>query len=110
MNIAVAPGLLGAEAAAFLRGKHQMLIDGKWVDSQSGKTFDVFDPADGQKITSVPEAGQADVDLAVAAARKAFDHGPWTRMTPTERSVIIWRLADLLDRHGDELSQIAPWM
>lgn len=106
MNIAVAPGLLGAEAAAFLRGKHQMLIDGKWVDSQSGKTFDVFDPADGQKITSVPEAGQADVDLAVAAAREAFDHGPWTRMTPTERSVIIWRLADLLDRHGDELSQI----
>ncbi|WP_151719470.1 aldehyde dehydrogenase family protein [Gemmobacter serpentinus] len=106
MNIAVPPGLLGAEAAAFLQSKHQMLIGGKWVDGQSGKTFDVFDPANGRKITSVPEADKSDVDRAVAAARQAFDHGPWTKMTPTERSVLIWRLADLLDKYGDELAQI----
>ena len=73
MNIAVPPGLLGAEAKAFLTRKQQMLIGGKWVDALSGKTFDVFDPANGREITSVPEADKADVDRAVAAARAAFD-------------------------------------
>lgn len=106
MNLVVPPGLLGAEAEAFLGKSHQMLIGGNWVDSQTGKTFDVFDPANGRKIASVPEAGAEDVDRAVAAAREAFDHGPWTKMNPTERSKLIWRLADLIDHHGDELAQI----
>ncbi|WP_338811368.1 aldehyde dehydrogenase family protein (plasmid) [Agrobacterium leguminum] len=106
MNIAVQSGLLGADAARFLSGKHRMLIGNKWVESQSGKKFDVFDPATGRRISSVPEAGKEDVDKAVTAARQALENGPWSRMLPTERGKLLWRLADLLEQHADEFAQI----
>lgn len=105
MNIAVPPGSLGMGALSFMAEKHRMLIGGAWVDSLSGKTFDVFDPATGQKIAFVPEAGTEDVNRAVKAARSAFE-GPWSRMSPTARANLILRLADLLDEHGDEIAQI----
>jgi phenylacetaldehyde dehydrogenase len=75
-----------------------MLIDGKLVPAASGKTFPVYNPATGTVIANVPEGDKADVDLAVAAARRAFDDGRWRKVTPSERGKLLWRLADLIER------------
>ena len=75
----------------------QLLIDGKFVNSVSGKTFDTFNPATEDKIASVQEAEKADVDKAVKAARKAFDEGPWRRMPASERGKLLYKLADLME-------------
>jgi len=89
-----------------LAGKGAMLIDGKWVEAQSGETLDVFDPATGEVIARVAAAGAADVDRAVAAARRAFDGGRWSRLTPAERGRLIWRLADLLERDAAKFARL----
>jgi len=81
-----------------------MLINGKWIDSASGKTFQSFNPATGSVLAEVAEGDQEDVNRAVVAARAAFDSGPWRRMTPSERGRAIWKLADLLEQHADELA------
>jgi aldehyde dehydrogenase (NAD+) len=81
----------------------QLLIDGKFVNSQSGKTFDTFNPATEEKITAVQEADVADVEKAVAAARRAFDKGPWRRMAASERGRLMYKLADLIEKNFDEL-------
>lgn len=83
-----------------------MLIDGKFVNSVSGKTFDTFNPATEEKITSVQEADKADVDKAVRAARRAFDHGPWRRMPASERGRLMYKLGDLIEKNFDELSAL----
>ncbi|WP_158810340.1 aldehyde dehydrogenase family protein [Beijerinckia sp. L45] len=83
-----------------------LLIDGKWVAAQSGKTFEVHDPATGEVIAHVAEGDKADIDLAVKAARRAFESGPWARMTPSERGRIIHRIGDLILQHADELASI----
>lgn len=82
----------------------KLIIDGKFVDAVSGKTFDTINPATGSVICSIAEAGKEDVDLAVKAARKAFDHGPWPRMSGRERGKILTKFADLLEKHSDELA------
>ena len=82
MNVAITKPKLGKDATAFLAKKHQMLIDGKWVDARSGKTFAVEDPATEEIIAHVPAGDKADIDLAVAAARRAFETGPWSRISP----------------------------
>ena len=97
---------LGAQAAAFAQARQQMLIDGRFVSAVSGKTFPVFNPATGDVICEVPEAELADVDLAVHAARRAFDNGPWTTMAPSARGQLLWRLADLLEQHTDEFAEL----
>src|SRR6202035_2218923 len=79
MNIAITKPKLGKDSKAFLAKKHHMLIDGKWVEAKSGKTFEVEDPATQEVIAHVPAGDKADIDLAVAAARKAFESGPWSR-------------------------------
>ena len=84
MNIAIAKPKLGKSARAFLAKQHRMLIDGKWVAAQSGKTFPVEDPATEETITQVASGDKADIDLAVAAARRAFEGGPWPRISPGE--------------------------
>jgi phenylacetaldehyde dehydrogenase len=89
-----------------LAGKGGLLIDGRWVAAQSGETLDVFDPATGEVIARVAAAGAADVDLAVAAARKAFDGGRWSRLTPGERGRLIWRLADLVERDAAKFARL----
>jgi aldehyde dehydrogenase (NAD+) len=81
----------------------QLLIDGKFVNSASGKTFDTFNPATEEKIISIQEADVADVNMAVAAARKAFDEGPWRRMAAYERGQLMFKLADLMEKNYDEL-------
>ena len=84
----------------------KMLIGGKWVHSVSGKTFATTDPTDGSVICNVAEGDKADVDLAVKAARVAFEDGPWARMTPAERGLLLYRLADKLDTHKTELAAL----
>jgi phenylacetaldehyde dehydrogenase len=106
MDVATAPARLGNAASSFLAGKHQLLIDGKWVDAKSGKRFDVFDPTSGQAIAAVSEADAADIDEAVKAARRAFETGPWSKMSPMSRGKLIWKLADLLEQNADEIAQI----
>jgi phenylacetaldehyde dehydrogenase len=88
-----------------LRGvPRNLLIGGEWVDAGAGETFPVFDPSTGEVLTEVAQAGASDVDAAVKAARKAFEEGPWSTLTPAERGQIIWRIGDLLDQHGDEFA------
>ena len=106
MTIAIRKPALGSAATAFLAKKHQMLIDGKWVDARSGKTFAVEDPATEEIIAHVPAGDKADIDLAVAAARRAFETGPWSRIKPAARQRLVWSLGDLLERHADELAEL----
>ena len=84
----------------------KLFIDGKYVDAISGKTFDDVNPATGEVIAKVAEADYADVDLAVKAARKAFDEGPWPRMPVAERSAILMKLAAGIRKRVDEMSEI----
>jgi len=83
-----------------------MLIDGNWVSAQSGETFATYNPATGEAICNVPAGDEADIDAAVKAARKAFDDGPWRRMTPSERGRLLWKLADLLEENLEEFARI----
>lgn len=89
-----------------LTSRKQLLIGGRWVDAASGETFPVYNPADGNVIAHVASGDASDIDAAVRAARAAFDSGPWTKMTPSERSKIMWRLADLIDQHREEFAII----
>jgi len=83
----------------------RLFIDGSWVDAQSGATFDTINPATGEAITQVARADGRDVEVAVAAARKAFDEGPWTRkMSAADRGRVLHRLADLVRRDLEELA------
>src|ERR1700742_1905309 len=93
-------------ATGFLGRRSGMLIDGKLVQAASGKTFPVYNPATGTVIANVPEGDKADVDLAVAAARRAFDDGVWAKVTPSEKSRILWRIADLVERDLEELAEL----
>jgi acyl-CoA reductase-like NAD-dependent aldehyde dehydrogenase len=106
MTIAIRRPALGSAATAFLAKQHQMLIDGKWVDARSGQTFAVEDPATEEVIAHVPAGDKADIDLAVAAARRAFETGPWSRISPAARQRLVWSLGDLLERHADELAEL----
>ncbi|MER7212558.1 aldehyde dehydrogenase family protein [Streptosporangium sp. NPDC000239] len=90
----------------FITSPHQLFIDGQWVDAASGRTFATPDPATGQTLAHVAEADAEDVDRAVRAARRAFEHGPWSRMTASERGRIIWRIGDLILEHAEELAQL----
>lgn len=91
---------------SFLSSPKQLLINGQWLDAKSGKHFDVYNPATDQVIAKVAEGDAADVDLAVTAARKAFDEGPWSKMTASDRSKLIWRIGDLIEQHADELAYL----
>jgi aldehyde dehydrogenase (NAD+) len=84
----------------------KLLINNRWVNSQSGKTFATINPTTGEEICQVAEADAADVDLAVKAARAAYEHGPWRKTSGPERSRLLNRLADLIEKHGDELARL----
>ncbi len=87
-------------------GPTKLLINGRWVDSVSGKTFPTINPSTGEVITQVAESDAADVDKAVAAARAAFDKGAWRKMSASQRGVLMNKLADLIEKHTDELAQL----
>lgn len=83
----------------------QMLIDGKWLDAASGKRFETRNPATGELLATVAEGDAEDINRAVAAARRAFE-GPWGKVKPFERQNLLLKLADLVERHFDELSTL----
>jgi acyl-CoA reductase-like NAD-dependent aldehyde dehydrogenase len=82
---------------------YQMYINGEWLAAQSGKTFESINPSDGKPWAVIPEADEADVDVAVKAAHRAFTEGPWSTMTATERGKLIHRLGDVLAEHSESL-------
>ena len=82
----------------------QHYIDGKFVDSISGKTFDVQEPVKNENYATVASAQPEDVDLAVAAANKAFKEGPWSKMLPRERSRVLHKIADIVESRDEELA------
>ncbi len=84
----------------------KMLIGGKWVDSVSGKTFESINPATGDVICQVAEGDKADIDLAVKTARRAFESGPWPKMSAAERGRLLYRLADSIEAHVQELAAL----
>ncbi len=92
--------------ASFLNKTQKLYIGGKWVDTNSSKTFDVEDPATGEKLASCAAGNSKDIDLAVKAAREAFDSGKWTSVPANEKGKIIWKIGDLIDQHTEELAQL----
>jgi phenylacetaldehyde dehydrogenase len=90
----------------FIATPRQLFIDGQLVDSKSGKTFETINPATGESLATVSEGDAADIDLAVRAARRAFDSGPWGHMTPSERGRIIWRIGDLISERLEEFAEL----
>ena len=84
----------------------QLFINGQWIPSQSGKTFDTINPANEEVIAEVAEGDAVDVECAVEAARRAFDEGPWPRLNARERGKIMHRFCDLIDEEIDELAAI----
>ncbi|KAI4299936.1 hypothetical protein L6164_033356 [Bauhinia variegata] len=84
----------------------KLFINGEFVDSISGKTFETIDPRTGEVIANVAEGTKEDVDLAVKAAREAFDSGPWPRMPGVARAKIMLKFADLIDQNREELAAL----
>jgi aldehyde dehydrogenase (NAD+) len=83
----------------------RMLIDGEWVRAASGKTFESRNPATGDLLAIIAEGDAEDINRAVAAARRAFE-GPWSRFKPYERQALLLKIADLVEKHFDELSML----
>lgn len=90
----------------FITKDKQLLIDGKWVNAESGKTFETRNPATDQVIGKVAEGSKADVDKAVKAARKAVEEGPWRKMSTAQRAKLMFKLADLVEKNADQLAQL----
>ena len=97
---------VNSKTAEFFSRQHRMLIDGRFVLAASGKTFPVYNPATGEVVAQVPEAETEDVNRAVAAARRAFDDGPWSKMSTSQRGQLIWKVADLLEANLEEFAEI----
>jgi phenylacetaldehyde dehydrogenase len=97
---------LDDKVTTFVGKKQRMLINGKWVEAASGKTFPTYNPATGEVLSHVAEGDREDIDRAVKAARAAFEKGPWAKISPSERGRMMWRLADLIERHTEEFAQL----
>ena len=107
MSVAIAAQPKPSSAvSSFLRRPGRLLIGGEWVESKSSVRIPVVDPATGAEIASVADANAADVDRAVAAARAAFESGPWPTMLPAAREALLWRLSDLIQKNADELAEL----
>src|ERR1700761_7365641 len=88
------------------QGAYQLYIDGQFVSGSSGKTFPVYDPSTEEVLADVVEATAAEVDLAVQAARRAFDSGPWSQSTPQSRAQVLFKLAGKIREHLPELAEM----
>lgn len=86
--------------------EHKLWINGKWEDTQDGRMMAVEDPTTGKKIAEVADAGRADVDRAVQAAKAAFYDGRWSKKTPGERSKLIWKLADIIEANSEAIAKL----
>jgi betaine-aldehyde dehydrogenase len=97
---------LVTEDEAATAAAQPMFIGGEWVEARDGARLDVVDPGTGKVFATVPDAGEADVDAAVAAARATFDGGPWSQLTPRDRSRLLQRLADGLRANAGEIARL----
>jgi len=82
----------------------KMLVGGQWVEAASGKAFETLNPATGEVLARVAEGDSEDIQRAVGAARKAFESGPWPRLTPSQRGRLLLKLADLIEQNAEELA------
>jgi len=90
----------------FLSKTRKILINGKWVEAASGKTFPTYNPATGEVLANIAAGDKEDINRAVKAARAAFESGPWSKISPSERGRLIWKLGDLLEKHAEEFAQL----
>jgi betaine-aldehyde dehydrogenase len=86
--------------------EHKLWINGKWEDTKGGRMMSIEDPATGKKIAEVVDASREDVDRAVQAAKTAFYDGRWSRLSPGERSKIIWKLADVIEANSEAIAKL----
>jgi phenylacetaldehyde dehydrogenase len=106
MATTTAPVPLHRSVQEFLSRPRKLLIGGEWVEAKSGKTFETYNPANGEVLAQVAEGDRADIDQAVAAARKAFETGLWPDMSPAERGRLLWKLSDLIEQNHEELAEL----
>src|SRR5438309_8234391 len=99
------PGGITTEIPKDVR-TYQMYINGEWTASQSSKTFPVYDPSTEEVIAQVPDANAEDVNRAVAAAKAAFEEGPWATTTAQERGRVLFRLADKIRQNLPMLAEL----
>jgi phenylacetaldehyde dehydrogenase len=105
MGIAISPTQIDPKISTLIETTpRKILINGRWVDSASGKTFPTYDPSTGEVMTQIAEGDREDINRAVKAARTAFDSGPWPQMTPSKRGRLIWKLADLIEEQLEEFA------
>jgi aldehyde dehydrogenase (NAD+) len=97
--------MASTEIAASRQAPDRLFIGGEWVEASDGARFPTYNPGTGEVITEVAEAGEADVDAAVAAARQALD-GPWSRMDAADRGALLWKMGDALEARSKELSTV----
>ncbi len=95
-----------SNVTGFVSKTGKLLINGKWVEAVSGKTFPTYNPATGEVLANVAAGDKEDIDRAVKAARAAFETGKWSRISPSERGKLLWKLADLLEKHAEEFAQL----
>ncbi|WP_022663098.1 betaine-aldehyde dehydrogenase [Paucidesulfovibrio longus] len=86
--------------------ERRMYLDGKWVEAASGETTEVRNPFDGSVIARVPHGDREDARAAVAAARRAFDHGDWPGLPAVQRAAVVRRIGDLVERDREELARL----
>jgi phenylacetaldehyde dehydrogenase len=106
MATTTAPIQLHKSVQEYLSRPRKLLIGGHWLEAMSGKTFETYNPATGEVLAHVAEGDRAEIDLAVIAARKAFETGPWPDMSPSERGRLLWKLSDLIEQHREELAEL----
>ena len=106
MSTVVSEYTISKPTQQFLDRVGSLWINGQWKSARLGETFDVYNPATGEVIARCAAGGPADIDAAVHAARRAFESGPWSKMTPSERGRLLWKLGDLLEEHTDEFAEI----
>jgi len=94
------------KTSSFVSRTHKILIDGKWVEAASGKTFATYNPATGEVLAQIAEGDREDIDRAVRAARTAFESGAWPKLNVSERGRLIWKLADLIEQNLEELAEL----
>jgi phenylacetaldehyde dehydrogenase len=95
-----------SKVSGFVAKNLKILINGKWVEAASGKTFPTYNPATGEVLANAAAGDREDIDRAVKAARAAFTSGPWSRISPSERGRLIWKLSDLLEKYAEEFAQL----
>lgn len=94
------------EISNFLSRPRKMLINNQWVESISGRSFPVYNPATGEEMARVAQGEAQDIEIAVKAARRAFEQGPWRKLTASERGRMLWKLSDLIEAHLQEFAEL----